>query len=161
MKLAIKVLLFTLLLPGTFSVYIPNWLLRPEGLAKMLQAGGVSLLGWPLLVAGATLYFKCAWDFAVTGGGTPAPIDPPKKLVVRGLYRYARNPMYIGVLSVLTAEAILGRSPGIAIYAVFVWINFQLFVLLYEEPTLRSKFGSEYEEYCRAVPRWGVRLRSK
>src|SRR2546425_666788 len=91
----------------------------------------------------------------------PAPIDPPKKLVVRGLYRYARNPMYIGVLSVLTAEAILGRSPGIAIYAVFVWINFQLFVLLYEEPTLRSKFGSEYEEYCRAVPRWGVRLRSK
>src|SRR6267143_3524387 len=110
MKLAIKVLLFTLLLPGTFSVYIPNWLLRPEGLAKMLQASGVSLLGWPLLVAGATLYFKCAWDFAVTGGGTPAPIDPPKKLVVRGLYRYVMNPMYVGVLSILLGEALLFES---------------------------------------------------
>ncbi|HYR88814.1 MAG TPA: isoprenylcysteine carboxylmethyltransferase family protein [Terriglobia bacterium] len=161
MKLALKVLVFTLLLPGTFTVYIPNLFLRPEGLAKILRAEALSLPGWPILVAGAILYLRCAWDFAVVGGGTPAPIDPPKKLVISGLYRHVRNPMYVGVLAILTAEAILARSLAIAIYAALVWASFQLFVLLYEEPTLRSKFGADYEEYRRTVPRWGVRLRHK
>src|SRR5882672_3419478 len=76
MKLALKVLLFTLLLPGTFSVYIPNWLLRPEGLAKMLQASGVSLLGWPLLVAGATLYFN-------VHGTSPSPAEERPRRSIR------------------------------------------------------------------------------
>jgi protein-S-isoprenylcysteine O-methyltransferase Ste14 len=127
----------------------------------MFHASGFYLLGWPLLVAGAIIYFRCAWDFAVTGGGTPAPIDPPRKLVAKGLYRDVRNPMYVGVLAILTGEAILAQNVRIAIYAALVWTGFHLFVLLYEEPTLRLKFGAEYEEYCRTVPRWGLRFRHK
>ena len=97
----------------------------------------------------------------MTGRGTPAPIDPPKELVARGLYRYVRNPMYVGVMSILVGEALIFASRTLVWYAVTVFIGFNLFVLLYEEPTLRHKFGAAYERYCAAVPRWLPRLRAR
>jgi protein-S-isoprenylcysteine O-methyltransferase Ste14 len=93
-------------------------------------------------------------DFAVAGRGTPAPIDPPKELVRRGLYRFTRNPMYVGVASVLIGEAWLFASRAMAVFALGVVTMFHLFVLFYEEPTLRRTFGDAYERYCAAVPRW-------
>jgi len=107
---------------------------------------------------GVAILLKCAWDFAVVGLGTPAPIDPPKSLVVNGLYRFVRNPMYVGVALVLFSEAVLFSSLTLLEYALLVGGFFSLFVLSYEEPTLRKKFGTSYQEYCQAVPRWIPRL---
>jgi protein-S-isoprenylcysteine O-methyltransferase Ste14 len=96
----------------------------------------------------------CAWDFTFAGRGTPAPIDPPKELVVQGLYRYVRNPMYVGILSILLGEALLFASWSLFGYAAVVFILFFLFVVLYEEPILMRKFGESYLQYCKNVPRW-------
>jgi protein-S-isoprenylcysteine O-methyltransferase Ste14 len=103
---------------------------------------------------GTAIYFWCAWDFTFAGRGTPAPIDPPKELVVRGLYRYVRNPMYVGILSILLGEALLFASWRLFEYTAVVFIFFFLFVTLYEEPILRQKFGESYRRYCESVPRW-------
>lgn len=154
MLLLLKNLLFTFLVPGTVAGLVP-WLL----------VGGGSLAGGPLLVVaallfalGVSIYAWCVWDFASFGRGTPAPIDAPVKLVVRGLYRYTRNPMYVGVLTTILGWAALGASPGVLVYAVLVWGMFQGFVLLYEEPHLEREFGEEYTAYKLRVPRWGLAL---
>jgi protein-S-isoprenylcysteine O-methyltransferase Ste14 len=123
--------------------------------------------GWRLIfVVPAALGFavavKCIWDFGWTGHGTPAPIAPPQKLVVVGFYRYVRNPMYVGFfvgwfsLWVLYGEA----NRGSLIVALVALAIVGLFVRLYEEPTLRAKFGADYEEYSRNVPRWIPRVRA-
>ena len=109
--------------------------------------------GLPILI-GTAIYFWCAWDFTFAGRGTPAPIAPPKELVVRGLYRYVRNPMYVGILSILLGEAVLFASWRLFEYTAVVFIIFFLVVVLYEERALRQKFGESYQRYCRSVPRW-------
>ena len=104
----------------------------------------------------------CAfWGFALRGRGTPAVFDPPKKLVVQGPYRIVRNPMYWSVASVMLGEALVFRSLRLAEIGIIFFLTTMLFVLVYEEPILRRKFGAEYEAYCRQVPRWFPRLRSK
>jgi protein-S-isoprenylcysteine O-methyltransferase Ste14 len=155
--LALKVLLFTVLVPGTVAIYGPHRILGRGGLGRVLDVRGIALLAWSLLLVGAMLYALCAWGFAVRAGGTPAPIDPPKRLVIKGPYRYTRNPMYKAVVSVLVAEAVLTGSRVLAMYAGQVLAFFHLFVMVNEEPALRLQFGKEYEAYCRAVPRWWVR----
>jgi protein-S-isoprenylcysteine O-methyltransferase Ste14 len=143
---------FTVIVPGTVTVLIPYFVL-PAGARWHADAAGIS--GLILWLAGAAIYLWCTfWAFAGVGGGTPAPIDPPKRLVAHGLYRVVRNPMYVGVQTVVVAEAIGFHSFRLAIYVAFWILCVQLFVLYYEEPTLRKKFGSEYEDYCRRVPRW-------
>jgi hypothetical protein len=99
--------------------------------------------------------------FRVFRAGTPAPIDAPKKLVVRGLYRYTRNPIYVGVLAVILGWALLFRAAPLVIYALIVGMCFHLFVVLYEERHLRREFGNEYDEYCARVGRWLPRLRRR
>ena len=99
------------------------------------------------------------WGFALVGGGTPAPIAPTTILVVKGLYRFIRNPMYIGVALVIGGQAWLFHSLHIAIYMICMLLAAHLFILLYEEPTLRKKFGEEYDRYCASVPRWIPKFR--
>jgi protein-S-isoprenylcysteine O-methyltransferase Ste14 len=150
MRLALKNLLFTVLVPGTVAVYGPLLLTR-----GVMPATGVARgLAIVVLAVGACIYAWCVWDFATFGRGTPAPIDAPTRLVVRGLYRVTRNPMYVGVLTVVLGWAILYRSPALALYGFAVWCCFQSFVLLYEEPHLRRVFGAEYEAYRARVGRW-------
>ena len=152
MVLFLKNLLFTVLVPGTVAGWGPYWVLTaggrplpaPRALVPGLLAGGV----------GFAIYCWCAWDFAVTGRGTPAPIDAPKRLVVRGLYRYVRNPMYLGVLAVIAGWAVAFRSRDVAAYGAVVALGFHLFVLAVEEPVLRRTFGDEYAAYRAAVGRW-------
>jgi protein-S-isoprenylcysteine O-methyltransferase Ste14 len=145
-----KTALFTLVMPGTIGIFLPQ--------ALKNSAAKVSFLfeysGAALFVCGAAFYFWCAWDFVSKGLGTPAPIDAPRVLVVKGLYRFTRNPMYVGVLGVIIGQALYYWSRSVAIYAGVVFVGFYLFVLSYEEPTLRRLFGAQYEEYCRKVPRW-------
>jgi protein-S-isoprenylcysteine O-methyltransferase Ste14 len=92
--------------------------------------------------------------FAVQGLGTPAPVFPTRHLVVTGLYRYVRNPMYVAVFSTILGQGLLLGSVSLLEYGGLVWLAFHVFVLAYEEPTLRASFGAEYEVFCREVPRW-------
>jgi protein-S-isoprenylcysteine O-methyltransferase Ste14 len=111
-------------------------------------------------VLGFAVALRCIWDFGWTGRGTPAPMVPPKRLVVVGFYRYVRNPMYVGFfVGWAGLWLVFGRESGTAIgVAVAGVLAVALFVLLYEEPMLRRKFGADYEEYCRHVRRWIPRL---
>jgi len=148
-RLLLKNLLFTFLIPGTVAVYVPVFVLAPTA-ADGLWTGLSSVL----LTTGAATYAWCVWDFASFGRGTPLPLDAPRKLVVRGLYRYTRNPMYVGVLTFIVGWAVRYRSASLFAYAAVVAIAFELFVILYEEPHLRLVFGHEYDAYCAAVNRW-------
>jgi protein-S-isoprenylcysteine O-methyltransferase Ste14 len=150
MALLFKNLLFTLIVPGTVGVYVPLFLAQGRAAAS----GVMLVLALILLGIGASIYARCVWDFAAFGRGTPAPIDAPKRLVVRGLYRYTRNPMYVGLLTVLLGWAALFQSTGMLSYAIAVGAVFHLFIVLYEEAHLRHQFGAEYDNYCATVSRW-------
>ena len=108
----------------------------------------------PNFGSGSSILLRCIWDFAVSGHGTLAPIDPPLHLVISGLYRYVRNPMYLGVLLVVISEAWLFRSGALLVQAGVAFIVVHGFVLLYEEPHLQRQFGSSYADYCQSVNRW-------
>jgi protein-S-isoprenylcysteine O-methyltransferase Ste14 len=151
----LKTLIFMAIAPATVTIYLPYALLPPQ---HAPLTGSLRYLGLIPIIVGACIECWCAWDFAVTGRGTPAPFDPPKELVARGLYQRVRNPMYVGVMSILLGEALLFVSRFMLTYSLIVFVGFNLFVLIYEEPTLRRKFGESYERYCRAVPRWLPRL---
>jgi protein-S-isoprenylcysteine O-methyltransferase Ste14 len=149
-----KTALFTVVVPGTVASYVP-WRLR-EGTA----VGGIERWAAITVIAiGIAIYLHTAfWGFAQIGGGTPAPIAPTKVLVVKGLHRYVRNPMYIGVALTIAGQAWLFHSPHIAIYAACMLLTAHLFVVNYEEPTLRRQFGEEYVRYRKSVPRWIPKL---
>ena len=156
----VKLAIFTFLVPCSVTLWLPYTLYRDFRLQK-IEPGAATLVAIPLISLGAAGYLWCALDFAFVGRGTPAPIDHPKVLVVQGLYRYVRNPMYISVGLVLLAESLLFRSRALMLYMLAWWVIVHLFVILYEEPTLRHKFGASYEEYCGSVRRWIPRLSLK
>lgn len=150
MTLLLKNLLFTLVVPGTLGVYVPLRLARDRPPAS----GLAFFLALALLTIGGAVYAWCVWNFAVWGRGTPAPIDAPRALVVRGPYRYTRNPIYVGVLTTLVGWAVMFRSPAVLVYALGVAVGFHLFVVLYEERRLERQFGAEYQAYRATVGRW-------
>jgi protein-S-isoprenylcysteine O-methyltransferase Ste14 len=154
----LKLLVFTVLVPGSVTVWLPWYFYLSRTGLRSPSLGLHTPAALVLMLLGTSGYLWCALDFAFTGRGTPAPIDPPKILVARGLYRYVRNPMYISVLLVLLGESLVFRSLPLLRYTGIVAVGFHLFVLLYEEPVLRNKFGASYEAYCQAVPRWIPRL---
>jgi protein-S-isoprenylcysteine O-methyltransferase Ste14 len=155
MALLLKNLLFTIIIPGTVAVYVPLSIAR----TRQPATGFASAFALVLLVVGSAIYAWCIWDFATFGRGTPAPIDAPKRLVVRGLYRYSRNPMYVGVLTVIFGWVVLFQANALVIYALIVGLCFHCFVVFYEEPHLQRSFGKEYVDYCTRVGRWLPRLR--
>ncbi|HVH50304.1 MAG TPA: isoprenylcysteine carboxylmethyltransferase family protein [Candidatus Bathyarchaeia archaeon] len=143
-----------------FSLWF--WLL-PQWLGLSVAAAGEARWRWVATVPsvlGFAVALRCVWDFGWTGRGTPAPIAPPKRLVVVGLYRYVRNPMYLGFAAGwIGLWVVFGHANLAAIVAVAaVAFGVHLFVMFYEEPTLSGKFGADYEEYCRNVRRWWPRL---
>jgi protein-S-isoprenylcysteine O-methyltransferase Ste14 len=151
--------IFLVIAPGIVAGYIPwricGWQVAAPLLGiSLFRAAGVLLMavGFPVLLDS---FARFAWR----GLGTPAPILPTKHLVVTGLFRYVRNPMYVAVASLIFGQGLLFGSVRVLEYGVAVWIAFFLFVLSYEEPTLRGTFGAEYEEFCANVPRWIPRLR--
>ena len=149
--------IFTIVVPGTVAILIPHWLLGGYATPRN------ELLSWAGAIAislGTMIYFRCAWEFAARGLGTPAPIAPTKYLVTTALHRYVRNPMYLGVALAILGQAILFRSLHVAIYSVVMLLIAHVFVVLYEEPALQQLFGDSYEEYRRSVPRWIPKWRS-
>ena len=140
-------------------VLLPNWfgVTASDG-----HWSGWRLAGLLPLVVGAAIVLWCAFAFSWYATGTPAPFDPPRKLVVQGLYRYCRNPMYWGLALLLVGEFMIWaqRLREALIFLAVIALCVNLFVLFFEEPTLRRKFGAAYDAYCRAVPRWWWRMRA-
>ena len=153
---ALKSIIFFILAPGMVAGYIPFALLR---IGSQAQSGFLSYLAFPLWVTGIATLIWCFWDFVQKGKGTPAPIDPPKELVVSGLYNYVRNPMYVGIILILIGHFVWFGFWSLVAYAVIVFIAFSTFVIFYEEPNLKKRFGAAYEEYCQRVPRWIPRIK--
>lgn len=153
MLLFLRSLFWTVLMPGMVAGYIP-W--RYFGLGETtIDAGSprhwVALAGIGL---GVTLLAACIVEFARRGRGTLSPVDPPRELVVRGLYRYVRNPMYLAVTMILLSEALLAGSSDLALYCAGFFLAANLFIIGYEEPYLRRHFGASYDAYTRQVGRW-------
>jgi protein-S-isoprenylcysteine O-methyltransferase Ste14 len=150
--------IFLVIAPGTLAVLGPFWICRWYMAPPLLGFVLFRVIGGLLIVCGLPLLLDSFARFAIQGLGTPAPVAPPRHLVVSGLYRYVRNPMYVAVASLIFGQGLLFGSMRVLQYGVAVALGFHLFVLLYEESALRSKFGSEYENYCVHVRRWWPRM---
>jgi protein-S-isoprenylcysteine O-methyltransferase Ste14 len=142
------------LVHGMVTVFVPCLLLHATIQLLTDTLGGFRWLSLALIIGGAVGILWSGWSLTLAGKGTPAPFDPPKEFVVRGLYRFVRNPMYGSDLLVLLGESLLFESVVLLLYAVVMLCGFHLFVVLYEEPTLKRQFGQSYEWYHKSVPRW-------
>lgn len=153
---AVFTVVFFVVAPGTMAGLVP-WLItgwsRPEQELGPVDVGGMVLIG-----LGLAMVVTCFTRFVTEGRGTPAPVAPTETLVVGGLYRYLRNPMYVGVASAITGQALLFRSWGVAVWLAIFLAAVVSFVKGYEEPQLAFQFGESYERYRRAVPGWWPRL---
>ena len=136
--------------------YIPLALLRR---GSLIETGILAYLAFPLWLLGGIILLWSFWNFLAQGGGTPAPIDPPKELVATGFYRFVRNPMYTGVLAANLGYFLWFGYWNLLLYTIVIFFVFHVFVTSYEEPTLQKKFGAAYEDYLRKVPRWIPRFR--
>jgi protein-S-isoprenylcysteine O-methyltransferase Ste14 len=149
---------FLCLAPGTVAGLIPWWISRWQFQSPFFGLEPVRWFGVLLIALAAPILLESFGRFALEGLGTPAPILPTQHLVVKGFYRYMRNPMYVAVISIIIGQALLLGSGSLLVYAVVVWAGFLGFVLSYEEPKLRKTYGAEYEAYCARVPRWIPRI---
>jgi protein-S-isoprenylcysteine O-methyltransferase Ste14 len=140
-------------------VYLPWYLTRFRMGEPFLGWPGFRWIGTALIVLGLPVLLESWVRFVRRGLGTPAPVLPPERLVVSGFYRYVRNPMYVAVLVTLVGESLLLGSRSILVYAAIVATCCHWFVVLYEEPALRRRFGADYDDYCRRVHRWRPRFR--
>ena len=139
---------------GFTGVFLPGWIRSATGVTPPSSTGPAVIAGMVVTAAGLAIALWCALAFALIGRGTPAPFDPPRRLVARGPYRFVRNPMYLGAVLALLGVALYYRSLALLGYACAFLLAAHLFVVGYEEPTLRRTFGSHYEAYRASVPRW-------
>jgi protein-S-isoprenylcysteine O-methyltransferase Ste14 len=151
--------IFLVVAPGTLAIYLPWTVTRWRFAPPLLGVFSFRIIGALLIAAGLPVLLDSFARFAIQGLGTPAPIAPPQRLVVTGLYRWVRNPMYVAVALLIFGQGLLFGSARLLQYGLLVWLAFFAFVVLYEEPALSRKFGKEYEEFCRQVPRWIPRLK--
>ncbi|HEV2235694.1 MAG TPA: isoprenylcysteine carboxylmethyltransferase family protein [Ktedonobacterales bacterium] len=151
---ALKTLVFTIVMPGMVGGVIPWLLAQGESGPNLPPPLSVWMLGLVPIALGVVLYLWCAGAFTFIGKGTPAPIDAPVVLVAQGPYRWVRNPMYIAVLAVILGQALVWRSWLLVGYALLFCVVVHTFVVAFEEPSLREQFGESYEAYLRRVPRW-------
>jgi protein-S-isoprenylcysteine O-methyltransferase Ste14 len=157
---ALGTTIFFFAAPGVVAGLGPWWVNRWHFSSPAWDPLPLRWLGAALIVTGLTALIECFARFVTMGRGTPAPPMPTETLVVSGLYRYVRNPMYLAVFAVVVGQWLLFGDRGTLAYAAFVWLAFTLFVMLYEEPTLQRRYGAQYEEYCSHVRRWWPRLQA-
>lgn len=145
-----RALLAFLVLPGTVAGLLPWWILRSDP----ARGPGWPLAGALIMLVGLLVLLWCVRDFYVAGKGTLAPWDPPRRLVVVGLYRFMRNPMYVGVLTLVLGWSLAAGSTRLAVYCAILAGAFHLRIIVYEEPRLTVLFGPDFARYRAAVPRW-------
>ena len=154
-SLFLRNIFFTIIHPGLVAGLIPFWILGDKTYEEIAEPFEFhKYIAIVIFLIGLTILLSCIIRFAVEGRGTLSPADPTKRLVIKGLYKYSRNPMYVGVILILTGEIIFFSSSNLLLYTVFVFICFNLFVIFVEEPRLNRDFASEYLNYCKQVRRW-------
>ena len=161
MFVLVRAVTYAALFIGFVLVYLPGRFLTWSGVVAPTSTGVPQITGMIVVTIGTVIALWCVLTFVFTGKGTPAPFDPPRRLVIRGLYRFVRNPMYIGAGMTLVGAAIYYESLSILIYTGLFFLITHLFVVLYEEPILRQTFGDDYEAYFRRVRRWWPTRRKK
>ena len=149
-------LIFLIITPGLAAVRIPLVFLRT---GPQIKATVFAYLAVPLWLTGAFILLTSFWNFVLEGHGTPAPVDPPKELVTTVFYRYIRNPMYVGIILILIGHFLWSGFWLLLAYASLVLVFMHLFVICYEEPTLKKRFGAAYDNYLKKVPRWIPRFK--
>jgi protein-S-isoprenylcysteine O-methyltransferase Ste14 len=159
MSVLIRALTYSTLFIGFVLVFLPAQMLSGAGVTRPSPMGPLQLAGLVVTAAGAAIALWCILSFVILGRGTPAPFDPPRRLVVRGPYRYVRNPMYLGAGLALGGAALVYETRLLWAYAGGFLGVMHLFVVLYEEPLLRHTFGEDYGAYCRQVRRWRPNMR--
>jgi protein-S-isoprenylcysteine O-methyltransferase Ste14 len=159
MFVAFRAITYATCFVGLLLIYLPARVLIWSGIQRPAAIHGTQVVGIIAGTVGAAVALWCIVTFVMIGKGTPAPFDPPRRLVIRGPYQFVRNPMYIGAALALGGAALFYSSlPLLAYICIFILIA-HLFVVVYEEPTLRRTFGAEYEAYCHHVRRWWPRMR--
>jgi protein-S-isoprenylcysteine O-methyltransferase Ste14 len=158
MSVIFRTITYAALFIGLVLIFLPVRLLSWSGIVRPTAIGVQQVAGMIIGAAGAAVALWCVFSLALIGKGTPAPFDPPRRLVIRGPYRFLRNPMYLGAGSALAGAALFYGSWALLGYTVLFFLVTHLFVVCYEEPSLRRTFGSEYEAYCRQVRRWWPRV---
>jgi protein-S-isoprenylcysteine O-methyltransferase Ste14 len=154
MFLLVRAVTYATLFGGLVLIYVPARLLSWSGMTRPVAFEAQQVAGMVIGTVGAAVALWCIFTFVFAGKGTPAPFDPPQELVMEGPYRFVRNPMYIGAGLALTGAALFYESWPLLGYAGFFFLATHLFVVSYEEPTLRGTFGQKYEAYCGRVRRW-------
>jgi protein-S-isoprenylcysteine O-methyltransferase Ste14 len=154
MVVLVRAVTYSALFIGLLLIYLPARVLSWSGIVRPSAIAVPQVAGMVFGAAGAAIALWCIFTFAAIGKGTPAPFDPPRRLVIRGPYRFVRNPMYIGAGFALASAALFYGSWPLLVYAGLFFLATHLFVLSYEEPTLRRTFGPDYEAYCHQVHRW-------
>lgn len=150
--------LFFLVAPGIGGVLVPWWISHWDVHAPFFGFPPIRAFGALLIVLGIPVVLDSFARFALQGIGTPAPVFPTRHLVVKGFYRYVRNPIYLAAVSVILGQGVVLGNVNLLGYGVLAWLGSHLFVVTYEEPTLRKTFGAEYDAFCANVPRWVPRL---
>jgi protein-S-isoprenylcysteine O-methyltransferase Ste14 len=147
-------LVWLVIAPGLVAGYLPWAISRWQVQQPLLGIGAMRWLGALLIALGLPLLLEAFARFALQGRGTPAPVLPPERLVVFGFYRHVRNPMYVAVTALILGQGLLLGDMRLLVLGGAVWLVFHVFVLYYEEPALRRRYGRDYAAYCAAVPRW-------
>jgi protein-S-isoprenylcysteine O-methyltransferase Ste14 len=150
---------FLLVAPAMIAGVVPWWMTRWQVKSSLLDVLPLKVVGVILIGSGLAVLLDSFARFALQGIGTPAPAFPTRHLVVTGLYRHVRNPIYLAVTALILGQGLLFASIALIAYAALIWVGFHVFVIAYEEPTLRRTFGAEYDRYCANVPRWLPRIR--
>ncbi len=155
LSLALSTLFFTALQPGLVTGYFPWLIARESFLEKLTQPFGLQQhLGIAVGAVGFVIMMSCIVRFSAEGMGTLSPADPTTRLVIGGLYKYSRNPMYVGVMGLLVGESTFTQSSPLWIYSILIFSAFNFYIIFFEEPRLKRDFGNEYGEYCERVRRW-------
>jgi protein-S-isoprenylcysteine O-methyltransferase Ste14 len=156
MFIFMRAAVYATLFAGFVLVALPARVLGAAGIAAPVQIGAWQVAGVVVGVCGAAIALACIVTFVFVGRGTPAPFDPPRRLVMRGPYAVLRNPMYLGGTLAMSGAAAFYQSAGLLLYVTGFLVAMHLLVVGYEEPTLRATFGRDYEVYCQRVRRWGI-----
>jgi protein-S-isoprenylcysteine O-methyltransferase Ste14 len=157
-SLVLRTLVYATAFVGFLLVYLPARVLAWSGFQRPVTMGPPQIAGMIVGALGAVLTAWCVSSFIALGKGTPAPFDAPRRLVVRGPYRFLRNPMYAGAATAMAGASLFYGSLALLAYIAAFLLAFHLFVVFYEEPTLRRRFGADYEGYCSHVRRWWPHL---
>lgn len=161
MFVLVRTITYATIFIAVVLVYLPARVLAWAGVVRPVGMDWPQVSGLFIATAGALIALYCVFAFALIGKGTPAPFDPPRRLVIRGPYRFVRNPMYIGAAIAVSGAALFYTSTALLAFVIIFLLAAHAFVVLYEEPTLSRSFGQEYEDYCGRVRRWLPRPRAK